>query len=116
MARKAPMGDDGVPFGEDHVIFVAEGIGKGANELEQAVAGRRNVRAVLNVCRRPELLCSDIVAFVKSVSKAFSTSFLFSSGDVVAMSLSMSGRLCFTATDLIAHSGCCVKRMSNEAV
>jgi hypothetical protein len=57
--------DNVVAFGEDHVIFVAEGIGKGANELEQAVAGRRNVRAVLNVCRRPELLCSDIVAFVK---------------------------------------------------
>jgi hypothetical protein len=63
LAREAPVRDNVVAFGEDHVIFVAEGIGKGANELEQAVAGRRNVRAVLNVCRRPELLCSNIVAF-----------------------------------------------------
>ncbi len=34
MARKAPMGDDGVPFGEDHVIFVAERVGKAANKIE----------------------------------------------------------------------------------
>jgi hypothetical protein len=26
------MGDDEIPFGEDHVIFVAERVGKAANE------------------------------------------------------------------------------------
>ena len=42
MARKAPMGDDDVSLGEDQVIFVAERSGKAANEIEQAVAARRN--------------------------------------------------------------------------
>jgi hypothetical protein len=49
VARKAPMGNDGIPFGEDHVIFVAERVWKAANKTEQAIAARRNMDAVLDV-------------------------------------------------------------------
>jgi hypothetical protein len=58
VARKASVRDNVISFGEDQVIFVAECIGKAANEIEQAIAAGRNVRAVLNVVRRPEALRS----------------------------------------------------------
>ena len=37
MARKAAMGDCVVPLSEDHVIFVAERIGKAPNKIEQCI-------------------------------------------------------------------------------
>jgi len=46
---KSALGDNAVPFGEDHVIFAAERVGKAANKIEQAIAARRNMGAVLNV-------------------------------------------------------------------
>jgi hypothetical protein len=59
------MGDDGVPFSDDHVIFVAERAGKATNKIEQAVAAGRNMGAVLDVAFRPEALRRGIVAFVE---------------------------------------------------
>ena len=54
MTRKTPVGDNVVAIGGDHVIFVAERVGKAANEIEQAIAARRNMGAVLDVAVRPE--------------------------------------------------------------
>src|SRR5262249_8899698 len=65
------MGDDVVPFGEDHVIFVAECVGKAANEIEQAIAARRNMGAVLDVPLRPEALRGSVVAFVEQRVEGF---------------------------------------------
>jgi len=59
------MSDYVVAFSEDHVIFVAECVGKAANKIEQAIAARRNMSAVLDVAIRPEALRGDIVAFVE---------------------------------------------------
>ena len=49
MARKAPVRDDVVAFGEDHMIVVTECFGKAANKIEQAIAAGRNMCAVLDV-------------------------------------------------------------------
>ena len=65
------MGDHVVPFGQDHVIFVAECIGKAANKVEQAIAARRNMGAVLDVAFRPEALRGSGVAFVEQRVEGF---------------------------------------------
>jgi len=63
--------DDVVAFREDHVIFVAERVGKTAHEIEEAIAARRNMCAVLNVSLRPKPLRRDIVAFVEQCIEGF---------------------------------------------
>src|SRR6266702_4439530 len=59
------MGDHVIPFGEDHMVFVAERFGKVANEIEQAVAAWRNMGAVLNIVGRPEGRCLFVVTLVE---------------------------------------------------
>ena len=71
MAGKAPMCDDVVPFGEEHVTFVTECFGQSANKVEQPVAARRNVGAMLNIALRPEALRGNIVAFVEQRVEGF---------------------------------------------
>ena len=34
LARKATVGDDEVPFGKNHVIFIAKSLRKATNEIE----------------------------------------------------------------------------------
>ena len=65
------MGDDEIPFGEDHVIFVAERVRKAANKIEQAVAARRNVGAMLDLAVRPEALGGSVVALVEQSVEGF---------------------------------------------
>ena len=71
VARKAPMCDQVVPFGEDYMIFVAECVGKTANKIEQAIAPRRNTRAVLDVPVRPEALRAGIIPLVEERVEGF---------------------------------------------
>ena len=71
MARIAPVSDNVVPFGEDHVIFVAKCVGKAANKIDQAIAAGRNMCVVLNVCLRPESLRRDLVAFIDQRIEGF---------------------------------------------
>ena len=65
------MGDDIVPLRKDHVIFVPERVGKAANEIEQAVAARRDMRAVLDVAVGPEAFRGGVVALVKQGVEGF---------------------------------------------
>ena len=65
------MRDGVVALGKDHVIFVAECVGKAANKIEQANTAGRNVGAVLNVSLRPELFRRDIVALVEQRVEGF---------------------------------------------
>jgi len=61
----------GIAFGQDHVIFVSERGRKAANEIEQAMAPRPNMRTVLNVHCRPVLLGCEVVAFVEKRVEPF---------------------------------------------
>ena len=65
------MGDNVVPLGEDHVIFVAERVGKAADKIEQAIAARRNMGAVLGVAVRPEALRGLVIAPVEERVEGF---------------------------------------------
>src|SRR5215472_7716818 len=65
VARKAAMGDGIVSLGEDHVVFVPERVGEAANEIEQAIAARRDMGAMLDVTVRPEPLRGSIAALVE---------------------------------------------------
>ena len=71
VARKAAMGDHVVPFGEDHLIFVAQRVGQAANKIEQAIAARRDMGAVLDVAVRPEALRGSVVALVEQGVEGF---------------------------------------------
>lgn len=62
---KTSMRDNVVPLGEDHVIFVKEGVRKPANKIEQSITARWDMRAVLDVAFRPEPLRGIVVAFVE---------------------------------------------------
>jgi hypothetical protein len=71
MSGKSPVGDDVVAFREDQLVLVAERVGKAADEIEQAVAARRDVGAVLDVALRPEALGGGIVPLVEQRIEAF---------------------------------------------
>src|ERR1700722_19782650 len=71
VAGKTAVGDHIIPSGEDDVIFIAQRIRQGANEIEQAIAARRNMGAVLDVSVRPEALCGGVVAFVEQRVEGF---------------------------------------------
>src|SRR5580700_3922560 len=59
------MRDDIVSLCDDELVFIAQGIWRRTDKLEQPFASWRNVRAVLNVLRRPEALRRRVVAFVE---------------------------------------------------
>src|SRR5271154_5619936 len=65
------MGDDVVPFGEYQLIFIPECIGKPANKIEQSVAARWNVGAMLDIAVRPEALSGGIDALVEQRIEGF---------------------------------------------
>src|SRR6202048_1215060 len=54
-----------VSVGDGKPVLVMEAVGCALDQREEALASRRNVRAVLNVVRRPETLRSGIVPFVE---------------------------------------------------
>src|ERR1700757_462790 len=59
------MCDHIVAICDDELVFIAQGIWRRADKVEQSLASRRNVRAVLDVLRRPEAFCCCVVAFVE---------------------------------------------------
>ena len=59
------MRDDVIAFGDNDLVFVAQRIGCRPDQSEQSFTSRRDVRAVLDVLRRPEALRSRVVAFVE---------------------------------------------------
>ena len=69
--RKAAVGDDVVSFAEDDVIFVTQRVGKAANEVEQAIAARRNMGAVLDVAVRPVAFGGSVVPLVEQRVEGF---------------------------------------------
>src|ERR1700678_3651963 len=65
------MRDDIVAFCDDELVFIAQGIWRRPDESEKSFPPWRNVRAVLNVLRRPEALCCRVVAFVEESIEGF---------------------------------------------
>jgi hypothetical protein len=59
------------PLSDDHVIFIPECIGKPANKIEQSIAARRNVGAMLDIAVRPEALSGGIVALIEQRIEGF---------------------------------------------
>ncbi len=54
-----------VALGDDELMLVTQRVGCVADQIEQSIATRFDVRAVLNVVRRPILLRGRVVALVK---------------------------------------------------
>src|ERR1700688_731378 len=65
------MRDDVVALSDDKLVFVAQGIWRGPDKSEQPFASRRNMRAMLDVLRRPELFCCRVVTFVEESIEGF---------------------------------------------
>ena len=65
------MRNDIVSFRDDELVFIAQGIWRRADKSEQPFASWRNMRAVLNVLRRPEALCCGVVAFIEESIEGF---------------------------------------------
>ena len=59
------MDDDVVALRDDELMFVTQSVGCTPDQIEQAIATRLNVRAVLNIVRRPILLSGRVVPLVK---------------------------------------------------
>src|SRR5579863_3696566 len=65
------MRDNIVAFRDDELVFIPQRIWRRADKSEQPVASWRNVRAVLDVVRRPEAFCCRVVAFVEESVEGF---------------------------------------------
>src|SRR6266700_7711064 len=65
------MRDDMVALCDDQLVFIPQRIWRRADKSKQPVAPRRNVRAVLDVRRRPEEFCCCVVAFVEERIEGF---------------------------------------------
>src|SRR5882757_8240145 len=64
-ARKSSVNDDEVAFGHDHARLIFEGRRSTLDEVEQTLASRLDMGAVLNVVGRPEALSGRIVSFIE---------------------------------------------------
>src|SRR6202045_750223 len=65
------MRDDVVAFCDDELVFVAQGIWRRTDKSEQPFASRRDMRAALDVLRRPESFCRRVVTFVEERIEGF---------------------------------------------
>ena len=54
-----------IAIGHDQRIFVAQLLRRSSYELEQTIAARRNVSAVLNIGGRPETLGGGVIPLVE---------------------------------------------------
>src|SRR5580698_14062 len=63
--REPAMRDHVVAFCDDELVFITQGIWRRSNKSEQPFASRGDMRAVLDVLRRPELFCRRVVTFVE---------------------------------------------------
>ena len=71
------MDNDVVPLRDDELMFVTHGVGCVADQIEQSVATRFDVSAVLNVVGGPIALSCFIVPLVEQSVERFETSALF---------------------------------------
>src|SRR5216684_1364492 len=55
-AGESPVDDDKVAFGHDHARLILEGRGSSLDKVEETLAARLDVGAVLNIVGRPEAL------------------------------------------------------------
>src|ERR1700722_3073943 len=62
---KSPVHDHEISLGNDRSRFVLQGWWKALNEVEQTLATRRDMSAVLNVVRRPQSFRGGIIALVE---------------------------------------------------
>src|SRR5260221_5881647 len=59
------MNDDEVAFSHDHPGLVFQRRWHALDEVEEALAAGSDVRAVLDVCRRPVALSRDVISLVE---------------------------------------------------
>ena len=64
---EAAMCDHIVAFRDDELVFIAQGIWRRADKSEQSFAARADVRAVLDVLRRPERFGPRVVTLVEQL-------------------------------------------------
>src|SRR5262245_24523398 len=69
--RKSSVHDDEVSFRHNRCGLIFESRRKILDEIEQALAARLDVRAVLNVVRGPETLSGYIIALVEECVERF---------------------------------------------
>jgi hypothetical protein len=69
--RKPPVHDHEISFGHDRSWFVLECWRKVFDEIEQALAARRDMCAVLDVSWRPKLLSRCLVTLVEERVEGF---------------------------------------------
>src|ERR1700686_2633358 len=71
VAGEAPMRNDIVALGHDQLVLVAERLGGGSDEVEQALAAGGDVVAVLDVAVGPESFGGRVIAFVEERIERF---------------------------------------------
>jgi hypothetical protein len=69
--RKSSVHDDEIPFSHDRSGLISKSRRKALDEIEQALTTGSNVRAMLDVARRPKLLGSRLVALVEQRVERF---------------------------------------------
>jgi hypothetical protein len=65
IAREAAVDNDVVAFREDELMLVTQGVGRAPDQIEQTVATRLDVCAVLDVGIRPEAAGRIVVVLVE---------------------------------------------------
>src|SRR5882762_5064211 len=69
--RKSSMHHDEIAFSHNRSGLIFEGWRKALDEIEQALTIGSNVRAMLDVMRRPELLGSRVVTLIEQRVERF---------------------------------------------
>ena len=69
--RKSSVHDDEIPFTHNRSMLIFESWRKTLDEIKQALTTGSNVRAVLDVVRRPKLLGSGLVTLVEQRIERF---------------------------------------------
>jgi len=70
-SRETAVRNDVIAFCDNELVFVAQRIRHRPDPSKQSFASRRDVRAVLDILRRPEALRRRLVAFVEESLKGF---------------------------------------------
>lgn len=80
MPRKSTVDDHKISLGHDRSRFILQRRRAALDEIEEAVPARRDMRAVLNIIRRPEALSRCVVALIEQrVESLQNQSFIFDS-------------------------------------
>ena len=85
VASEAAVDNDVVAFREDELMLVTQGVGRAPDQIEQTVAARFDVCAVLDVGVRPEAAGRIVVALVEQGIEGFEDESLVLFGVVLAV-------------------------------